>query len=151
MLERQMKVLIYGLLCGIIGGSILAIILLAMDKLTAIGELFHISGDAGELSAHLLICALIGLSFAFIFQKLIRGLLSGLLFGIVYGIIWWFIGPVTLVPAIRGAAIDSAWNMAGITAASTSLFGFIIFGFILGIVFGFFKKYPLHTSTVKKV
>ena len=68
-----------------------------------------------------------------LFQRDVRGLGSSLGGGLAYGILWWFLGPLTLMPILRGSPPDWSYQHGG--ALFGSLVGHVIYGLLLGLVY----------------
>lgn len=103
------------------------------------------------VTLHFTIAIVIGVSFALLFQRQIRGFGSGMAYGAAYGIVWWFAGPLTLLPALRHRPI--AWDATHASVLFGSLVGHIVYGLIVGIVYAaidrvwrriFYESDPLH-------
>ncbi|HME08161.1 MAG TPA: hypothetical protein VKG25_13990 [Bryobacteraceae bacterium] len=87
---------------------------------------------------HYIFAIVIGAGFGLLFQRDVRGLGSSLGWGAGYGIMWWFIGPLTLLPAIARTGPD--WSYGSATDHFGSLVGHILYGLIVGLVYGFVDR-----------
>lgn len=87
---------------------------------------------------HYAFAIVIGAAFGLLFQRDVRGLGSSLGWGAGYGIMWWFVGPLTLLPAIAYKGID--WSFMGATNLFGSLVGHILYGLIVGLVYAFIDR-----------
>jgi uncharacterized membrane protein YagU involved in acid resistance len=142
------RALVVGGVAGIAGG-------IAFASLGVAGELSPLPLGAGSrftsMLVHLSIAAAIGASFGLLFQRDVRGLGSCAGWGLAYGMLWWFVGPLTAVPLLRGAPL--AWS----TELGAPLYGLlvahVIFGLLLGLVYAavdrawvafFFESDPLN-------
>jgi hypothetical protein len=92
-----------------------------------------LSSKAQMVAAHFAIALLIGALFGLLFQTDVLGLGSSMGWGLGFGIFWWFLGPLTILPAIRGDALD--WSADQGTALFGALVGHIIYGLILGVIY----------------
>jgi hypothetical protein len=88
---------------------------------------------AEMVAAHFAIALVIGALFGLLFQTDVLGLGSCMGWGLGFGIFWWFLGPLTILPAIRGQALD--WSSDQGSALFGALVGHIIYGLILGVVY----------------
>jgi hypothetical protein len=88
---------------------------------------------AQMVEAHFAIALVIGALFGLLFQTDVLGLGSSMGWGLGFGIFWWFLGPLTILPAIRGEALD--WSADQGTALFGALVGHIIYGLILGVIY----------------
>jgi uncharacterized membrane protein YagU involved in acid resistance len=75
----------------------------------------------------------IGATFGLLFQRDVRSYGSTMGWGLGYGILWWFLGQLTLYPAIAGISLD--WSAGRGAELFGSLVGHIIYGLILGVVY----------------
>lgn len=80
------------------------------------------------------IAVVIGASFGLLFQREIFGLGSSVVYGVGYGLLWWFVGPLTLLPALSHRPID--WTAANAALLFGSLVGHLIYGMIVGTLYG---------------
>jgi uncharacterized membrane protein YagU involved in acid resistance len=93
------------------------------------------SSSAGVgVTLHFAIAVIIGATFGLLFQREIRGLGSSLAWGAAYGIVWWFVGALTLLPLISGHRPD--WSQTQAAARFGSLVGHIVYGLIVGLLYG---------------
>ncbi len=82
---------------------------------------------------HYSIGIIIGITFALLFYRDIRGLGPAIIWGMSYGILWWFIGPLTLLPILTGSPID--WTLESAQANYAPLLAHILYGAIIGLFF----------------
>lgn len=81
---------------------------------------------------HYLIATAIGVVFAFLFQRDVRGPGSSMGWGAGYGILWWFLGPLTLVPWITRQPVD--WSAPHARELFGALIASVWFGLVVGVV-----------------
>jgi uncharacterized membrane protein YagU involved in acid resistance len=84
-------------------------------------------------SLHFLFAVIIGISFAFLFQREARGYGSSMACGMAYGIFWWFLGPLTILPLWSRRPLD--WSSHHARELFGSLIGHIIYGVIVGLLY----------------
>ncbi len=130
----------YGTLAGFIGGIVFGLMMTKMGVLIKIGSLVGMSNPIAGFVVHLIISMFMGVIFALIFYKVACKRLSGTLWGLVYGIFWWFLGPLTLLSRIMDESIVSRWNITGMKNALPGLLGHIVFGLIMGFVYGWLRS-----------
>lgn len=125
--------LIHGAIGGVAGGVVFGGMLGMMGMLPMIGKMVgHPSAVTGFL-AHLVISALIGASFAFLFQAWVNNFASGLGYGIFYGGVWWLLGPLTFMPLFMGMGLGVNWTAAAAAQMLPGLYGHLVFGALLGL------------------
>ncbi len=125
----------HGALAGIAGGIVFGAMMGMMGMLPMIGQMAGSPTASAGFFVHLIISAFIGGSFALIFQSRVKGSTAGLGYGAAYGILWWFLGPLTLMPAMMGMGIGVNWNATAAEAMFPSLIGHIVYGLILGFTY----------------
>ena len=126
-----------GIYAGLFGGSVFGVMM-------AVGGMFPmISGMMGMDNAlvgfvlHLIISAVIGAIFGLVLDTVAtQGSGMSLLAGGVYGIVWWVLGPLLIMPLAMGMPVFQVQAMMG------SLFGHIMFGITMGIVYFLLRKLP---------
>jgi hypothetical protein len=87
---------------------------------------------------YILAASLIGVTFGLLFQKEVRSYGSGLGWGTAYGILWWFLGPLTLLPASSGHPLD--WSSAHATSQFGLLVGHVLFGALVGLLYAIIDR-----------
>ncbi len=130
---RTVRSLGWGALAGLIGGTISAPLLIAS------GVVSRLAGLEGELSLaravalHLLVSALIGMTYGLLFRNELLRLGRGILWGWVFGLLWWYLGPLTLLPLIRTGEAD--WRPEAAAALLPSLVGHLLYGAVTAMAF----------------
>ncbi len=131
----------YGILAGICGGIVFGIMLIVTGMLPMLGHLIGIPTFWGGMLTHAIVSIFDGLVFAIIFFKVVRGVWSGMFVGLVYGAILWVIGPLTALPYfVSGTPLFANWNAAAVSASIPALIGHLVFGFVLGVVYGLLNR-----------
>jgi len=127
------RAILGGSLAGIVGGW-------AFGKWMAQVNFFPlIAGLAGSNSRmigeslHFVFAVIIGVSFAFLFQREVRGFGSSMVCGAAYGIFWWFLGPLTILPIWLQRQLD--WSNDHASDLFGSLVGHIVYGLIVGLLY----------------
>jgi hypothetical protein len=127
-----------GVVAGLAGGVGFGILMQTSGMLPLVANL--VGGSAASLGwvVHMAISvfvgvtfAILGVSFALLFSRVATGLLSSMLFGLLYGAFWWVLGGMFLMPVWLGMQAFSINEMAW-----RSLVGHLIYGLLLGLVYG---------------
>ncbi|GIW66498.1 MAG: hypothetical protein KatS3mg095_0396 [Candidatus Parcubacteria bacterium] len=131
-----------GILAGVIAGIVFGAMMGMMNMLPMVAKLFGSDNAVVGFIVHMFFSAIIGAIFGFVLghQALEKG--RGILLGLVYGFIWWFLGPLIIMPVWLGMGVQL--SAAGMKMALPSLWGHLVYGFILGLV------YALTASKVKE-
>ncbi len=130
----------YGAYGGLAGGVIFGAMMGMMGMLPMIGKMVgHPSAITGFL-VHLVISALIGVSFAVVFHRFVHAAIAGLGYGLLYGGAWWFLGPLTLMPLFMGVSLGVNWNATAASQMLPSLVGHLIYGTILGLSYAWLRN-----------
>ena len=122
-----------GGLAGVLAGWILE---RWMDQVGFFPEVARMVGSRANIVGWLLyigVASLIGVMFGLLFREEVRSYGSGLGWGTAFGILWWFLGPLTLLPARSGQPLD--WSAAHATSQFGLLVGHVLFGALLGILY----------------
>jgi hypothetical protein len=128
----------WGGIAGLVGGVVSSPLLLAtgiLPKIAGLGTSF--SGPRGLL-IHLLISALIGMSYGLLFRGEAPNFGLGIAWGWLFGLIWWYLGPLTLLPRLLKGGVD--WRMGTISALLPLLPGHLIYGATTAFVFLLFER-----------
>ncbi len=130
----------HGVYGGLAGGVIFGAMMGMMGMLPMIGKMVgHPSAITGFL-VHLVISALIGVSFAVVFHRFVHAAIAGLGYGLLYGGAWWFLGPLTLMPLFMGMSLGVNWNATAASQMLPSLVGHLIYGTILGLSYAWLRN-----------
>jgi uncharacterized membrane protein YagU involved in acid resistance len=130
---RALHSLSWGAAASLVGGLLFSLVMLATGALPRVASLVGGSSLALGFAVHLVISALIGMSYGLLFHREAPNLGSGVAWGLVYGLVWWFLGPLTLLPLLLGAPI--AWTTEAAGAALPSLIGHLAYGGATAFVF----------------
>jgi uncharacterized membrane protein YagU involved in acid resistance len=130
---RLFRSLRWGAFAGLVGGIVASPILFATGVLSSVVGLdTHLSGFNGFL-VHVLVSALIGMSYGLLFRHEASNLGLGVMWGWLFGLIWWYIGPMTLLPLLLTGVCD--WRASAASALLPSLTGHLLFGATTALVF----------------
>jgi uncharacterized membrane protein YagU involved in acid resistance len=123
----------WGALAGLIGGVIASPLLLATGALPKIAGL-EIGFSSGRgLLLHLLISAVIGMTYGLLFRNEAPSLGLGAAWGWLFGLIWWYAGPMTILPLLLTGECD--WSTDAASALLPSLMGHLIYGAVTAVTF----------------
>jgi uncharacterized membrane protein YagU involved in acid resistance len=131
-----------GAMSGIVAGVVFGAMMGAMGMLPMVAMLLRSSSALFGFVLHLVFSAIIGALFGFAFgpRALEKG--KGIVLGLLYGLVWWFLGPLVIMPVWLGMGVQL--TAAGMQMALPSLWGHLVYGFILGLV------YSMMASKVKE-
>jgi uncharacterized membrane protein YagU involved in acid resistance len=121
-----------GVAGGLVGGLVFGIMMALDGMMPMIAQLVGSESAAVGWVVHFAIATFIGATFAVIFAALARSVLAATGLGLVYGAVWWVLGPMLIMPAWLGMSeMVFVWN----DTTRTSLFGHLVFGLLLGLVY----------------
>ncbi|MCH9025245.1 MAG: hypothetical protein IH931_07920 [candidate division Zixibacteria bacterium] len=129
-----------GVIGGLAGGLVFGIMMGMMGMLPMIGKMVGFPSATVGFLVHMINSAVIGAAFGAVFGRYAAKISSGVGYGIAYGGIWWLLGPLTLMPLFMGMGFGVNWNLAAATKMLPSLFGHIIYGTVLGVVYGILAR-----------
>ncbi|HVO63743.1 MAG TPA: hypothetical protein VMT53_22660 [Terriglobales bacterium] len=130
---RVLQSLGWGALAGFAGGLASSPIMLKTGVLTKVAGVDTSFTNWHGLGLHLLVSALIGMSFGLLFRNESSNLGAGMEWGWLFGLIWWYLGPMTLLPLMLTGVCD--WSTDAASALLPSLIGHLIFGAVTAYVF----------------
>ncbi|GCE30856.1 hypothetical protein KDA_63400 [Dictyobacter alpinus] len=130
--------LLWGAIASLGGGLLFSLVMLATGVLPHIAALIGSSSPITGFVVHLVISALIGMSYGLLFEHEATTVAASLAWGTLYGLAWWFIGPLTLLPILLGAS--ATWTIQAADILLPSLLGHIIYGGVTGYIFFWLKK-----------
>jgi uncharacterized membrane protein YagU involved in acid resistance len=138
--QRGLRATGYGAAAGVVGGLLFTVVMVMVGALPRVAEMVGSHAPGVGLVLHLLIAAVIGVSYSVVFRRSAYDVLSGIGWGVGYGFFWWVLGDLTLLPALDGDVVR--WDGPGIAAQFPSLVGHLAYGAALGAVY-----YWLETRT----
>jgi uncharacterized membrane protein YagU involved in acid resistance len=122
-----------GSLAGIVGGWVFGKWMTQVNFYPLIAGLIGSNSRMVGESLHFLFAVIIGVTFAALFQREVRGFGSSMICGAAYGIFWWFLGPLTILPLWMRHPVD--WSNDHASELFGSLVGHIVYGLIVGLLY----------------
>ena len=128
-----LRTLGWSTVASLAGGLLFSLVFVATGTFPTVARL--VGGNSAILGfvVHLVISALIGMSFGLLFRHEAPDPGSSLAWGLVYGLIWWFLGPLTLLPILLGHPFS--WTMDTAAGLLPSLVGHLLYGAVTAFVF----------------
>ena len=130
---RTMYSLGWGAAASLAGGLLFSLVMLATGALPRVARLVGGTSPLLGFVVHLVISAIIGMSYGLLFRREAPDKGSGVAWGLLYGLVWWFLGPLTLYPLLLGGALTWTTQAAGL--ALPSLIGHLMYGAATALVF----------------
>ncbi len=130
---RLLHSLAWGAGASLLGGLLFGLLLAFSGGLSRVARL---AGDAAPVTAfliHLLVSALIGMTYGVFFQREAPNWPASLGWGLLYGLVWWYLGPLTLLRIFVGE--PCLWTAADADAALPWLIGHLLYGVVTALVF----------------
>lgn len=118
---RFLRAIRWGAVAGLAGG------LISSPVMPATGSTFW------SFLLHLLISALLGMTYGLLFRHEATTLGLGASWGWIFGMIWWYLGPMTLLPLILTGECD--WSTDAASKLLPSLMGHLIYGAATALAF----------------
>jgi uncharacterized membrane protein YagU involved in acid resistance len=123
----------WGAAASLAGGLLFSLVMVATGTLPRVAAIVGGSSPALGFVVHLVISALIGMSYGTLFRHEAPTAGAGVAWGLLYGLVWWFLGPLTLFPILLGGSFT--WTTAAADAALPSLIGHLLYGAATAFVF----------------
>ncbi len=130
---RTMYSLGWGAAASLAGGLLFSLVMLATDALPRVARLVGGTSTLLGFVVHLVISAIIGMSYGLLFRREAPDKGSGVAWGLLYGLVWWFLGPLTLYPILLGGSLTWTTQAAGL--ALPSLIGHLMYGAATALAF----------------
>jgi len=123
----------WGAAASLAGGLLFSGVMIVTGVLPKVAALVGGSSPVLGFAVHLVISAIIGMTYGVLFQHEAPNLGSGVAWGLLYGLIWWFLGPLTLMPILLGSTFTWTTEAAGLLLPS--LIGHLMYGAATAFVF----------------
>ena len=121
-----LRSLSWGALAGLVGGVVSSPVMIATGVLPKIAGLDTPLSVIRALLLHILVSAVIGMTFGLLFRRESSSLGLGVMWGWLFGVIWWYLGPMTFLPLLLTGEID--WRLGAASALLPSLMAHLIYG-----------------------
>ena len=136
-----------GVLAGIAGGLVLGITMAKLGMLPAMGQVVRVDTALVGFLLLLVVAAATGAGFGLLVWYQRPGAGETLVWGLVYGTFWWYLGPLTLLPLLRGHGLT--WDVNSALAAFPVLLGLVLYGATTGLVL-VLLQWRRHSSIVTR-
>jgi uncharacterized membrane protein YagU involved in acid resistance len=127
------RALLVGGSAGLIGGWLFGRAMESVDFLPVVAGVINGESELVSVLLHAVFALGIGAGFGLLFQRDVRGFGSNLGWGVAYGMLWWFLGPLTILPAWSGEALD--WSSENGSLYFGSFVGHVIYGLVIGLTY----------------
>ncbi len=128
-----LRALGWGGVASLAGGLLFSLVMVATGALPRVAAIVGGSSPALGFIVHLVISALIGMSYGVLFRHEAPNMGSGIAWGLLYGLVWWFLGPLTLFPILLGGSFT--WTATAAGTALPSLIGHLLYGAATALTF----------------
>jgi len=135
---RVLLSLKWGAMASLAGGLLFSLVMVAIGFLSTVASLVGGVSPVLGLAVHMIISALIGMSYGLLFRHESPNFGSAIAWGLLYGLIWWFLGPLTLMPILLGRQF--VWTTQAAGALLPSLVGHLIYGLATAFVFALLER-----------
>jgi hypothetical protein len=117
----------------LVGGVLFGLLLAFSGGLPRVVRLAGGASPVAAFLVHLLISALIGMSYGVFFRREAPNWQASVGWGLLYGLVWWYLGPLTLLRIFLGE--PCLWTTADAEAALPWLVGHLLYGAVTALVF----------------
>lgn len=132
------RALLGGAVAGLVGGWVFGKWMAQANFYPLVAGLVRSNSAGVGQTIHFVIALIIGMTFGLLFQADVRRAGSSLAWGLAYGLFWWFLGPLTLLPILRGVAPD--WSAKQGAALFGALVGHLVYGLLVGLIYALFDR-----------
>lgn len=130
---RTLEAMKWGGLASVAGALVFGFLLWRTESLETVAALVGSSSPAVGFAVHMLVAAIIGMTYGGLFRYESPNAGSGAGWGFTYGLIWWFVGPLTLLPVLLGNPVS--WTSEAADSALPLLVGHLAYGSVTGVSF----------------
>ena len=135
---RVLLSLKWGAMASLAGGLLFSLVMVAVGFLPTVASLVGGVSAVLGFAVHMIISALIGMSYGLLFRHESPNFGSAIAWGLLYGLIWWFLGPLTLIPILLGRQF--VWTIQAAGALLPLLVGYLIYGAATAFVFAVLER-----------
>lgn len=125
-LRGRLRGAISGGVAGLVGGLVFGASMAVYGMLPTIASIVHTDSAVTGFVVHMVFAVLIGTAFGVLVVHVRVRVREMLFWGLAYGALWWFLGPQTLLPLLRGMPAD--WSVGQAHALLPSLVGHLLYG-----------------------
>lgn len=143
---RLTLALAWGAVAGLAGGLVFALAMADTGILPYVAGLVGGSDPWLGFAVHLVLSIVIGMTFGMLFARQATDFALAVGWGLVYGLLWWFLGQLTLFPALLGEPFD--WSIEGASTALPSLVGHLAYGVVTATVFAACERRYLRRQAI---
>ena len=129
--------LLPGALAGLVGGLLLGAAMSEIGMLPAIAQIVRAQAALVGFIVVMVLAAVLGAGFGALVWYQRPGAGETLFWGLVYGSFCWYLGPLTLLPLLRGKGL--AWDVDSAQAAFPVYLGLVLYGGATGLVLVFLR------------
>src|SRR5215813_13017052 len=127
-----------GALAGLAGGLVFGAAMAKLGVLPTIAALVRVDSPTVGFVVHMSVAAAVGAIFGMLVRHQNPGAGETVFWGLAYGMFWWYLGALTLLPALLGHPVG--WNTAVAQAAFPSLLGHLLYGATTGLVLAWLRR-----------
>ncbi len=127
-----------GAVAGLVGGLTFGVAMAQLGYLPTVASLVRASTAEAGFLVHMVIAAIVGAGFGMFVCGQRLGAGEMFFWGLTYGSLWWFLGPLTLLPLLRGDAV--VWDVGSAQAAFPSLLGHLWYGAATAIAYAVLRR-----------
>jgi uncharacterized membrane protein YagU involved in acid resistance len=128
-----------GALAGVAGGLAFGAAMVQLGNLPTVASLVRATTPEVGFIVHMAIAAIVGAGFGMLVRDQYLGAGEVLFWGLTYGSLWWFLGPLTLSPLLRGGVV--VWDVPTAQAAFPSLLGHLWYGAVTAIAYALLRRH----------
>ncbi|MCH8897759.1 MAG: hypothetical protein IIC33_05645 [Chloroflexi bacterium] len=129
--------LVPGALAGLVGGLLLGAAMSEMGLLPDIAQIVRADAAVVGFIVLMVLAAGLGAGFGVLVWYQRPGAGETLFWGLVYGSFCWYLGPLTLLPLLRGEGLT--WDVDSAQAAFPVYLGLVLYGGATGLVLVFLR------------
>ncbi|MQA83746.1 MAG: hypothetical protein GEV03_03685 [Streptosporangiales bacterium] len=127
-----------GTVAGLAGGLVFGAAMVELGVLPTVASLVRVDSPSVGFAVHMAIAAFVGALFAVLVRHQSPGAGETVFWGLAYGMFWWYLGALTLLPALLGREV--AWTAAAARDAFPSLLGHLLYGATTGLVLAWLRS-----------
>ncbi|MFQ5858214.1 MAG: NAD(P)/FAD-dependent oxidoreductase [Anaerolineae bacterium] len=124
-----------GYIVGLLAGLASAGLLVAVNGSPAVASLGGGGQPAAGLVIHLMVSAILGVTYAWLFKPALEGHVESLMSGLAYGLAGWILTSLSLMPILLGKGPQ--WQVEAAASAFPALAAYLFQGAVIGLVYHF--------------